>query len=113
MRTESNSSFDNNVAEHRDADPGPALYALISDHGGPCSVVGDYDSLGAAVEAARTIDTDASPTDLEDDLDVDASNKSTDWLIERAEAQGWRVVAQAPAGEHWTVMVAPDFGDAF
>lgn len=99
------SSYDRNTAEHRSADPGAARYALISDHNGPCSTVGLYDSLADAIEAARVLDTDEAPTDLEDEIDVDASNKSVAWLVEQAEAQGWREVASAPAGEYWTVLV--------
>ena len=102
------SSYDARTSETRSADPGAATYALISDHGGPCSIVGDYASLAAAIEAARTMDTDAAPTDLEDEIDECADGQTVAWLVERAEAQGWRVVASAAAGEYWTVMVAGD-----
>jgi len=102
------SAYDRNTAAHYIADPGAAEYSLIQDAGGPCSLIGDYDSLEAAVAAARDMDTDAAPTDLEDALDVDASAQGTAWLITQAEARGWRVVAAAPAGEYWTVLVAPD-----
>lgn len=97
------SSYDRMTAETRSADPGEARYALISDAGGPCSIVGDYASLADAIEAARAMDTDAAPTDLEDETGVCCETVSA--LIESAEAQGWRVVAQAPAGEYWTVLV--------
>lgn len=104
------SAYDRMTAETRSADPGARRYALMSDHSGPCTLTGEYSSLEDAIEAARTMDTDAAPTDLEDDLDVDAMGDSGDadpcaWLIEQAEAHGWTVVAQAPAGEYWTVLV--------
>lgn len=80
-------------------------YALISNHNGPCSLCRKYDSLDAAIEAARTMDTDAAPTELEDRLDYDATSDSDDiGLIETAEAAEWRIVARAPVGEYWTVM---------
>lgn len=81
-------------------------YALIADHNGPCSLVRAYASLDEAIEAARTMDTDAAPTDLEDVIDYDATGDRDDaGLIAAAEAVGWRVVAAAPVGEYWTVMI--------
>lgn len=100
------SSYDTNTAERRDSDPGETTYALISDHNGPCSMTGTYASLADAIEAARTMDTDSAPTDLEDEIGHDASDDCDDsGLIEAAQAAGWRIVASAPAGEYWTVMV--------
>lgn len=80
-------------------------YALISDHNGPCSIVAPFGDLAAAIEAARTMDTDAAPTDLEDAIGYDATHDRDDsGLIAAAESAGWRVVAGAPAGEYWTVL---------
>jgi hypothetical protein len=101
------SAYDRNTAALVTDDPGPGRYALISDHNGPCSTIGQYASLDAAIESAREMDTDAAPTDLEDDLGVcamDMADPVSD-LIAAAEAQGWRVVASAPAGEYWTVCI--------
>lgn len=99
------SSYDRATAEQRSADPGPGIYALVSDHNGPCSLVGSYDSLESAIEAAREMDTDAAPTDLEDEIDYDGCRDcDSRGLIVAAEHEGWRIVASAPAGEYWTVM---------
>jgi len=101
------SSYDRNTSEIRDADPGRGTYALISDHNGPCSLVGEYASLAEAIDAARAMDTDKAPTALEDELGVcaDGESEPVEWLVEQAEARGWRHVAAAPAGEYWTVLV--------
>lgn len=100
------SVYDRNTAEQRSADPGATRYGLVSDHNGPCSLVGQFASLAAAIGAAREMDTDAAPTDLEDEIDYDGGNDRDDrGLIAAAEAAGWRVVARAPAGEYWTVLV--------
>ena len=100
------SAYDRNTAEQRGGDPGAGRYGLVSDHNGPCSLVGDYASLDDAIEAARRMDTDSAPTELEDEIDYDASEDCDDsGLIRAAEAAGWRIVASAPAGEYWTVMV--------
>jgi hypothetical protein len=104
------SAYDRSTTESRATDPGAGRYALISDANGPCSLVGDYASLDDAIDAARAImDTDAAPTDLEDEIGVDASEQTAAWLVAQAEAQGWQRVADAPAGEYWTVLHAtPD-----
>ena len=100
------SAYDLNTAEQRSADPGKARYGLVSNHNGPCSEIGEYDSLADAIEAARGMDTDNAPTELEDDLYYDGGNDCDDaGLIAAAESQGWRIVASAPAGEYWTVLV--------
>ena len=100
------SAYDRNTAEQRSSDPGAARYGLVSDHNGPCSLVGEYASLDDAIHAARGMDTDSAPTDLEDEIDYDGSNDSADaGLIGAAEGAGWKVVARAPAGEYWTVLV--------
>jgi len=97
------SAYDRMTAEYRTADPGAGRYALVQDHNGSCSVVGDYDSLEAAIAAAREMDTDEAPTDLEDELGVVLDDAVA--LIDAAQDAGWRVVATAPAGEYWTVLV--------
>lgn len=104
-----NSTYDTATAESRSSDPGAARYALVSDHNGPCSVVAEYTSLAEAIEAARHLDTDAAPTELEDELGVCCDDTQTGArdLIAAAESAGWRHVASAPAGEHWDVLVAP------
>jgi hypothetical protein len=99
------SAYDRNTAEQRGADPGAARYGLIRLHNGPCSLVEDFDCLDAAIEAARTMDTDAAPTELEDEIDYDGTNDRDDrGLIAAAQAAGWKVVATAPAGEYWAVL---------
>lgn len=100
------SAYDRNTAEQRSDDPGAARYGLISNHNGPCSLVGDFPSLEAAITAAREMDTDAAPTELEDEIDYDGSeDRDEDGLVAAAEGAGWKVVARAPAGEYWTVLV--------
>ena len=100
------SAYDRNTAEHRAADPGAARYGLVSNHAGPCTLVGDYESLQAAIDAARAMDTDAAPTELEDEIDYCADgDRDESGLIAAAQSAGWRVVASAPAGEWWTVLV--------
>lgn len=101
-----NSSYDRSTSGWQSDDLGARTYALISNHNGPCSIVGDHPSLDAAIEAARNMDTDSAPTDLEDELDYDGSQDCDDsGLIAAAIEAGWEVVASAPAGEYWTVMV--------
>jgi len=103
------SSYDARTAEFRADDCGRRVYAIINNHNGPCSIVRDYASLDEAIEAARYMDTSDAPTDLEHEVDYDASGDADDaGLIAAAEAAGWRVVASAPAGEYWTVMVQDD-----
>jgi hypothetical protein len=103
------SAYDAATSETRCGDSGSAYYALVSDHNGFCLVTGDYDSLDDAIEAAREMDTDSAPCELEDELGVDCSGDShARGLIAKAESKGWRVVATAPAGEYWTVLVAPE-----
>ena len=104
MRT-CDSSYDTRTSGVRCADPGEGKYALVSEHAGPCSLVGEYASLAAAIEAAASMDTDLGPTELEDELGIEAESDAE--LIEAAEAAGWRVVASAGAGECWTVLAAP------
>lgn len=100
------SAYDRNTAEFRATETGAREYALISDHNGPCSIVSEFADLASAIEAARNMDTDAAPTDLEDEIDYDGSRDSDDsGLITAAKAEGWIVVASAPAGEYWTIMV--------
>jgi hypothetical protein len=100
------SAYDRNTAEQRSADPGAARYGLVSDHNGPCSLVGDFATLDAAIEAARAMDTDMTPTELEDEIEYDGGEDRDDsGLIAAAEKAGWKVVARAPAGEFWTVLV--------
>lgn len=100
------SAYDRNTSETRSSDPGRTEYALISDHNGPCSLLGEYDNLGDAIEAAREMDTDSAPTEFEDEIGYDGGSDHDDsGLIAAAEQAGWEVVASAPAGEHWTVMV--------
>lgn len=102
------SAYDRNTAELRAADPGEARYGLVTDHNGPCSQVGDYATLAAAIEAGRQMDTDSAPTELENALGYRGDDDRDDrGLIAAAEEAGWRVVASAPAGEYWTVLVAP------
>lgn len=106
MTRQPDSAYDRMTAETRESDPGCATYALISDHHGPCSIVADYDSLDAAIEAARTMGTDSAPTELSDLLDYDDSDDRDDsGLISEALMGDWSVVASAPAGEYWSVMV--------
>lgn len=103
------SAYDRDTAEQRSDDPGAREYALVSDHNGPCSIVADYGSLSDAIEAARAMDTDAAPTDLEDEIDYDSWGDCDDsGLIAAAQEAGWRVVASAPAGEYWTVLTQLD-----
>lgn len=100
------SAYDRNTSGSLSADHGRREYALVSDHNGPCSVVGEYGSLAAAIDAARAMDTDAAPTDLEDTIGYDGTcDTDVTGLIEAAEGAGWRIVATAPAGEYWTVLV--------
>lgn len=100
------SSYDRMTVEIRaDVADGARTYALIVDHDGPCSEVGEYDTLAEAIEAARAMDTDSAPTELEDAIGYDATgDRDAAGLITAAEAAGWVVVAVAPAGECWTVL---------
>lgn len=62
--------------------------------------------VGGKFTAAREMDTDAAPTELEDEIDYDGSeDRDEDGLVAAAEGAGWEVVARAPAGEYWTVLV--------
>lgn len=100
------SAYDRSTSEQRSADPGSVRYGLISNHNGPCSVVGEYASLAEAIEAARAMKTDDAPTELEDEIEYDGTSDRNDaGLIAAAQGAGWHVVASAPAGEYWTVMV--------
>ena len=101
----SDSAYDRACSEFRWEDPGAGEFAIISDHNGPCSLVADFASLDAAIEAARTMDTSEAPTDLEDEIGYDGSGDAdADGLIEAAEEDGWSVIAWAGAGEYWTVL---------
>jgi len=105
------SSYDTACAGFQSSDLGRREYALVSDHNGPCSEVGEYASIEAAIEAARTMDTDAAPSEMGDVLDYDGRDDRDDsGLIGAAQAQGWRIVAFAPAGEYWTVLVHDEAG---
>lgn len=105
------SAYDRDCAETRDTDPGRCRYALVSDHNGPCSIVAEFGSLAEAVDAARTMDTDSAPTELSDWLDYDDRDDTDDaGLLDAADTAGWRVVATAPAGEYWTVLMLVETG---
>ena len=101
------SSYDRMTSGWRGVDPGAATYALVSDHNGPCSTVGEYDNLADAIEAAVAMDTDDAPTELEDLLDLDFEH-DTDGLVAAAQGHGWTMIARASAGEHWVVLVEGD-----
>lgn len=98
------SCYDRNTAGTRDVDPGDAMYALVRDVWGPCSRIVHCVSLEEAIEEARAVDLDDPFFDLEDELDL-CFEHNTAGSIEAAEKRGWRVVATAPAGEDWTVLV--------
>lgn len=96
------SAYDRDCAEWRVADPGEREYALVTEHNGPCSLIGTYACLADAIEAARTLDTDDAPTELSDALAYEGDR--TRELLELAEEHGWMRVARAPAGEEWIVL---------
>lgn len=101
-----NSAYDRYTAEFRSNDNGAGIYALISVHNGPCSLVGEFADLDEAIGAARNMDTDSAPAEFEGEIGYDGSGDCDDsGLIAAAKAAGWSVAASAPAGEYWTVMV--------
>ena len=103
------SAYDRDTAEFRGASPDGGRFATITDCNGPLSLVGAYDSLSAAIDSARGMDAGDCATELEDEIGYDATGDSdAAGLIDAAISVGWVVVAQAGAGEHWTVMRAPE-----
>lgn len=99
------SAYDRATAGFQGADPGAGEYALVRNHNGPCSLLSDYASLEDAIDAARNMDTDSAPTELEYAIGYDGSDDRDDaGLIEAAIEAGYVIVASAPAGESWTVL---------
>ena len=100
------SAYDRNTAEQRSDDPGAARYGLVSNHNGPCSLVGDFPSLEAAITGrarnGHRCSTDRGWRTRSTTTAARTGTKTASSPPLKARAGRW---SPAPAGEYWTVLV--------